>query len=334
MSTNNDFLQEVQDELDYQFDNPQLLKQAFIRKSYSAEHPGTYNNEVLEFYGDKALEFVVMKKISYYYGKITQNGKYASKQTEGKLTEIKKKLVDRKMLAHRMDVLGFAEYLIMSKGDEDQNAGNQESVKEDLFEAIIGAVAIDCDWDAEIFEEVVDRMLDIEYYLEHGFDDEENYVDLIQRWCQKKYGCTPEYISNALNDGYECILNLSDEFSGFEGEGYSKREARMDAAKQAYNYLNDENELILPIDEIGEPNIDRAINQLQEMYQKGYIGEVRYDFFETYDYNGNPVWHCECHVYGEDHYYWIETSSKKQGKKRVAYDMLCYVLDLGDDDES
>ena len=64
MNTSNEFLQEVQDELDYSFDNPQLLKQAFVRKSYSAEHPGTYNNEVLEFYGDRVLEFVVMKKLS------------------------------------------------------------------------------------------------------------------------------------------------------------------------------------------------------------------------------------------------------------------------------
>lgn len=336
MNTNDEFLQEVQDELDYPFDNPQLLKQAFIRKSYSAEHPGTYNNEVLEFYGDRALEFVVMKKLSDFYGKITQNGKYSSEKTEGQLTEIKKKLVGRKMLAHRMDVLGFSEYLIMGKGDEEQNAANQDSVKEDLFEAILGAVALDCEWDADSLEEVADRMLDIEYYLEHGFDDDENYVDLIQTWCQKKCGYTPEYIFNELNDGYECILNLSDEFGGFEGEGYSKREARMDAAEQAYQYLNEENELILPIDEIEEPCIDRAINQLQELSQKGYIGEVWYDFSESYNEDGNPAWRCECHaeVEGKEKCWYAVYSSKKQGKKSVACRMLCDILGLEDIDEA
>lgn len=99
----------------------------------------------------------------------------------------------------------------------------------------------------------------------------------------------------------------------------------MAAAKQAYEYLEEENELILPIDEVGEPDIDRAINQLQELYQKGYIGEPWYDFKEAYDDNGNPVWLCECHVDGWGS--WTgEYSSKKQGKKSVAYSMLCEIL--------
>ena len=190
---NNETLKFIQDQLEYEFDEPKLLRQAFTRKSYSEEHNGAYHNEVLEFYGDKTLEFIVMKKLSEYFGETTQNGKYISQKTEGQLTEIKKKLVCRKMLAHRIDVLDFADCLLMGKGDEAQNAQDRESVKEDLFEAIIGAVAIDCGWDAETLEEVVDRMIDIEYYLENGFQDDENYVDLIQTWCQKKYGYLPEY---------------------------------------------------------------------------------------------------------------------------------------------
>lgn len=334
MNTNNDFLKNVQDELGYEFINPQLLKQAFIRSSYSAEHPGVYNNEVLEFYGDKALDFITMKKMAGYYGKLTQNGKYASEKTEGQLTEIKKRLVSRGMLAHRMDMLGFSKYLIMGNGDIGQNAEQHASVKEDLFESILGAVALDCEWDTEILEEVVDRMLDIEYYLENGFQDDKNYVDLIQTWCQKKYGYTPEYVFYETEDGYECVLNLSDELGGFEGQGYSKREARMEAAEKAYQYLDEENEWILPIDEVGEPDRERAINQLQELYQKGYIGEVRYDFLESYDGDGNPVWRCECHVDDRDSYWYGNYSSKKQGKKNVAYDMLCDILGLENNDEA
>ena len=100
----------------------------------------------------------------------------------------------------------------------------------------------------------------------------------------------------------------------------------MNAAREAYEYLEKENELILPIDEVGEPSLDRAINQLQELYQKGYIGEPWYTFIETYDDNGNPIWRCECHIVGKEYYLWRDSSSKKQGKKRVAYDMLCDIL--------
>ena len=323
-------LQFIEERLDYDFNEPRLLRQAFTRKSYSDEGNGAHHNEVLEFYGDKALEFVVMKKLSICYGDETQNGKYTSTKTEGQLTDIKKNLVCRKMLAHRIDVLGFAEYLLMGKGDIGQNAQHLDSVKEDLFEAIIGAVAIDCYWDTETLEDVVDTMLDIHYYLQNGFNDDKNYVDLIQTWCQKKYGELPCYEFYRTDDEvFDCTLNLSDELS-FEGHGYSKREARMDAAQYAYEYLEEEDELILPIDEVGEPDFDKAINQLQELFQKGYIEEPWYDFEETYDENGNPIWRCECHIEDRDTYYWVNSSSKKQGKKRVAYDMLCDVLDWED----
>ena len=81
---------------------------------------------------------------------------------------------------------------------------------------------------------------------------------------------------------------------------------------------------------MGEPDFDRAINQLQELYQKGYIGEPWYNFIETYDEDGNPIWRCECHIVNKEYYLWRNSSSKKHGKKAVAYDMLCDILDWED----
>ena len=323
---NNETLKFIQGQIGYEFKNSDLLQQAFLRRSYSKENGGE-DNEVLEFYGDKALEFIVMKKLSEYFGETTQNGKYASQKTEGELTEIKKKLVCKKMLAHRIDMLDFANCLLMGKGDEAQNAQDQESVKEDLFEAILGAVAIDCNWNTKILEDVVDKMIDIEHYINNGLEDEQNYVDLIQQWCQKKYFDLPKYKFEEYRDGYECLLYLSDGWKPFSGNGYSKQAARMNAAEAAYQYLEEENELILPKDEVGEPDIARAINQLQELYQKGYIDQPSYDFSEAYDENGNPVWYCECSV-GRKTWHGYH-SSKKQGKKLVAYLMLCDILGLG-----
>lgn len=318
-------LQFIQEQLEYDFKEPKLLRQAFTRKSYSEEN-GVQHNDVLEFYGDKALEFIVMKKLSKYYGEYTKNGEYSSKKTVGELTDIKKKLVCKEMLASRIDQLGFADYLLMGKGDIEQNQQNQDSVKEDLFEAIIGAVAIDSGWNTEDLENVLDKMIDVEYYLKNGFENDNNYVDLIQTWCQKKYGELPQYDFCETLDGYQCLLCLAGEYGG-TGFGFSKQKARMNAAKIAYEQLEKKGLLILPIDEVGEPDFDRAINQLQELYQKGYIGEPWYDFIETTDEYGNLAWRCECHVKNQKYYYWKVSPSKKQGKKAVAYDMLCYVLD-------
>ena len=108
----------------------------------------------------------------------------------------------------------------------------------------------------------------------------------------------------------------------------------MAVAKQACEYLEEHNLLYTMEDEVGEPDLERAINQLQELYQKGYIGEPCYTFAESYDQNGTPVWRCECHISGKETYRWGEYPSKKRGKKAVAYDMLCEILGWEDDDET
>ena len=56
-------LDEVQDKIGYQFDNPDLLLQAFTRSSYSTQYGGE-NNEVLEFIGDRVLDYFVIKIIA------------------------------------------------------------------------------------------------------------------------------------------------------------------------------------------------------------------------------------------------------------------------------
>jgi ribonuclease-3 len=145
----------------------------------------------------------------------------------------------------------------------------------------------------------------------------------------KVWNRTGEYLGE-----YQCELGLYPLDKGFWAKGKTKAEARMAVAKQAYEYL-EENDLLYDwIDEVGKPEVDRAINQLQELYQKGFIGEPIYVFSESYDCEGNPIWRCECHVDGQENYWWGDYSSKKQGKKMVAYDMLCDILDWEDDDEA
>lgn len=68
----------------YTFDNIDLLQQAFVRRSYSVENGGQ-NNEVLEFIGDKALDFAVIRLMMNRFGKITEDKQW----NEFKLTNPK-----------------------------------------------------------------------------------------------------------------------------------------------------------------------------------------------------------------------------------------------------
>ncbi|MBQ8343990.1 MAG: hypothetical protein IJY41_02250 [Clostridia bacterium] len=308
----------IQQVIDYEFEEIRLLRQAFTRKSYSEEGNGAYNNEVLEFYGDKALEIVVMKNLSEHFGSRSNNGKYVSNKTEGQLTELKKKLICKKTLAERIDFLELQDYLLLGNGDIGLEIQNQASVKEDLFEAIIGAVAIDSNWDMDELENVVEKMLGLENLINNA-EESINYIDEIQIWCRKR-DFVPSFEYQISEDGYECILEISESIKYFREIAYSKKEARMLACKAAYEYLAKTNQLITVYDEVGYPEFDTAINQLQELYQKGYIEKPYYYFEERYDHNGNPIWFCRCEADG--YYAYGEYSSKKHGKKDVSYEVL------------
>ena len=174
----NEKFKDICETIGYTFNNPYLLEQAFIRKSYSIEHPGVENNEVLEFLGDKVLDYVIVWSMSTpeWYGSFTQSHQFHSKFDEGKLTNIKKNLVDKEMLAKRMAILDLSKYLVMGNGDIQNNAQNDPSVLEDLFEAILGAAAIDCRWNSTILRNLVYKMLDPVSYLNQGYDQDRKSV--------------------------------------------------------------------------------------------------------------------------------------------------------------
>lgn len=273
---------------------------------------------------------------------------------EDDLSKIKSRMVNKKALARRMDELGFSEHLIMGKGDIQNNINQEDSVKEDLFEAIIGAVAIDSGWNLKDLQKVVEAMLVPEDFLIN--DTDTNYVRLIQEWEMNENGCIPWYKykeasysstwylkeDNTIYQSfpldynysklkYHCYLKLLDSLPVFCGFGVSIREARMAACKLAYEYL-ERNDMLPSIrDEIENPNRDDAINQLETLARRGYFSIPTYEFKETYDDNGNPIWNCECHIAEENCYFDGTSSSKKEAKKDSAFRMLLYVLGMEDE---
>lgn len=336
----------VQGQIGYVFKNLNLLKQALVRRSYTEENGGE-NNEVLEFIGDKALDFAVVRFLVQKYGQVNENNEFICNYDEGKLTRLKSKMVEKKTLARRMKELGFAEYLIMGKSDIQNNINDEPSVKEDLFEAIIGAVAIDSDWNFKEIQSVVEVMLEPDSFLQD--DSETNYVHLIQEW-EMRHGVIPWYkykeatytstwylhfdgISQyfPLNYDYSrlhfhCMLKLLDTLPVFRGFGVSKSEARMAVCKLAYEYLQKNNMLFSIRDEIENPNKADAINQLEILARRGYFSIPTYDFEQKYDDNGNPIWRCACYIEEYDTYCYAESSSKKDAKKSAAFEMLEFVL--------
>lgn len=364
----------VQNHIDYRFKNLDLLQQAFIRRSYSEEHGGG-DNEVLEFIGDKALDLMVVKFLSDKYGYFDHEDEgnnngfctlipgaeascgddsedhpnyYYNEYDEGELTEFKAQLVQKKTLADRIDYLGFAGFLVMNKSDEEAEVYNRASVKEDLFEAIIGAVVLDCNWDMKVVEHVVEYMLEPEVELGNDDDGAFNYIGALQDWALSKEGELPLYHVELYNTAwmymgnyirgnsrplnvptpkYQCKIKLPGIDEVFLDFGDSQGEARMLTAKTALDYI-EKHELEFSIrDEIEDPNYDDAINQMETLSRRGYFSIPKYQFEETHDENGNPIWNCECSIEEIEVVTYGESSSKKDAKKQAAFDMLQSVLE-------
>lgn len=345
----------------YKFENVLLMEQAFTRKSYSEENGGE-NNEVLEFIGDKVLDIAVVRWLSAKYGtdlhlydKIPagfrpkqEPTEFHSELDEGELSKLKQRMVEKKALARRIDELGIAQFLRMGQGDIVKNIADEPSVKEDLFEAIIGAVALDSNWNFETIQSVVEVMLRPDSFIDNG--EEADYVGLIYEWENEVNGCLPWFkyfdfgpsVRWYLSDQnviyqhvqgnlsylkHTCQLKLRDDIKIFEAYGESKDKARKAVCQLAYEYLQEKGMLPTIQDEIDNPNLDDAINQLEILARRGYFELPVYDYEESHDDNGNPVWHVICKIEGQDDVFDATSSSKKQAKKESAFKMLTYVLE-------
>src|SRR5258706_6608266 len=116
------------------FTNPKLFEQAFIHRSYLNEaKEKTASNERLEFLGDSILSFVISGELFNRYPQFD----------EGILTNIRSLLVNTKTLAEIARILGFGDYLKLSKGEEEAKGRENQSLLADSMEAYIGALFLD-----------------------------------------------------------------------------------------------------------------------------------------------------------------------------------------------
>ena len=326
----------IEKRIDYSFKNKDLLIQAFIRTTYKEENGGE-DNQVLEFIGDKCLDTAIIRLMMGKYSSISHHGYndgenldlFVTKLDEGQFTNLKKNLVDKIALSEFMDELGFNSYLIMGNGDIKGNVGNEVSVKEDLFEAIIGAVAIDSNYNINIITNVVMNMINLDKYLDYNTTVNEanvNYVGLLQEWYQNKYKCTPEYIVNeAPGKKFKAIVILKN-ICKAEGIGTSKDNARYEAARKAYKILEDRNLILTELQyTLNNLDKDNALTKYNELIQKKLIIEPRISQQQIAS-NGGLLWCTKLELRENGKIYEGIDSGKNKSKGIAVYNALTELL--------
>jgi ribonuclease-3 len=126
-------LSQLSARLGYAFTDISLLETAMHHRSWNAENDGGESNERLEFLGDAVLGWVVADIV------YTQH----SDLPEGKLTDLRKSVVNANALAEVAADLGIGEHLMLGKGEDTAGGREKTSILSDALEAVIGAVYID-----------------------------------------------------------------------------------------------------------------------------------------------------------------------------------------------
>ncbi len=124
----------LQTRLQYQFENPALLRLALTHPSVAHEGDRTsQHNQRLEFLGDAVLGLVLTREL---YDKFPD-------VSEGPLTKARAQMINRHTLADQARRIELQNYLIMSRGEEANCGRGRASALADAFEALIGAVFLD-----------------------------------------------------------------------------------------------------------------------------------------------------------------------------------------------
>ena len=217
-------LELLEQNIEYKFKNKSLLKQALIHKSYAYEHK-VESNEKLEFLGDSILEFVSSKYIYETYPNLK----------EGEMTKVRAAVVCEESLYKIAKLHNFSDFLYLGKSQLHTGENKRPAIMADSVEAIIAAIYLDSDIQ-EASKFIINNLKQaIEYATKHvGFKD---YKTVLQEKPQEHGDVKIEYeITKEIGPDHNKLFEAQVKCNGkilAKGEGKSKKDAHMHAAKKA-----------------------------------------------------------------------------------------------------
>lgn len=218
----------LENKIGFKFDNINLLKEALTHRSYINENPSWNlpHNERLEFLGDAVLELAVTENLFQRF----------PEEAEGQLTSIRAALVNYQMLAQVARSVDLEDYLLLSRGEKKDVGRAREVILANAMEAVIGAVYLDKNYpeakkiiDGLVVEPNLKKILEKELYKDPK--------SRLQEIVQEKLKTTPTYkVLEEWGPDHKKIFKIGVFFGDkliAEGEGYSKQESEVEAAKNA-----------------------------------------------------------------------------------------------------
>lgn len=218
----------LEKKISYQFKNDNLLKEALTHRSYLNENLSweSSHNERLEFLGDAVLELVVTESLF---------NKFPT-YPEGQMTSLRAALVNYQMMAEVAQDIDLDEFILLSRGESKDMGRAREVILANTMEALIGAIYLDGGYSdvKRIIEEfIVENKLE-KIITNHLYKDPKSQL---QEIVQERLKVTPSYqILEEWGPDHKKIFRAGVYFGDkltSEGEGYSKQDAEVEAARNA-----------------------------------------------------------------------------------------------------
>lgn len=220
-------LKKFEDAIKIQFNNKDILTQAFTHRSYLNENAklGIGHNERLEFLGDAVLELVVTDFLYKNY----------PSSAEGELTAYRSALVNATIIGEVAGELSMGEYLLLSKGETRDIGKARTYILANTYEAFVGALYQDQGYNVakSFIEKTLLPRVD-EIVKKKLWRDSKS---LVQEKSQEYLSLTPSYKvlneSGPDHDKHFTVGIFFGEDRIAEGKGHSKQEAEQSAARNA-----------------------------------------------------------------------------------------------------
>lgn len=229
MTLDQNAMQEIARKLQVEVTDYALLQQSLTHRSALGESEEALSNERLEFLGDSVLGLVVAQ---YLYTQFPD-------RAEGELAKAKAVAVSEPVLAESAKILGLADMILMSAGEETSGGRRRLSILSDAFEALVAVIYLDCGMEAarEFVLRALESILEDIERKEHIRD----YKSLLQEHIQGLYKRAPRYVvvaeEGADHDKTFGVEVMLEEIVMGRGEGKSKKQAEQAAALQALEQI-------------------------------------------------------------------------------------------------
>ena len=219
----------LEKELKYEFKNKELLKTALTHTSYANEHH-IESNEKLEFLGDSILEFISSDFLFKKYTKLK----------EGEMTKVRATVVCEESLYKIAKMHNFSDFLYLGKSEKLNNNEVRPAILADSVEAVIAAIYLDGGLTPAKDFIITNLELEIENASKHvGIKD---HKTILQEKLQEHGEVKIEYfITKETGPDHDKTFEAEVRCNNkplAKGEGKSKKQAEMQAAKKALLEMN------------------------------------------------------------------------------------------------